>query len=958
MRVRILGGGVAGLATALALEERTGVTDIVVYERMGSESAAHESGHGVMLMQNGVRALRAMGADVGLRSATPLSRMWLQDSNGVLLRTEALKDVYCVTRASVVNGLRNRLRHTRIVYGAAVTRVDLDAGLVGQVVFQDGTTLDASQADLFVGSEGIGSPMWSALNPGQVRGRSRVWELVTTTELPDFAARLGKTFLKTMFADRGAAFGLLAPTAHQVIGFVQLDRMRWPVPDRTASHTEIRALLTSVLAGAPDPIPEWLSKVDLSSFHIWQPADADLPEHAHAANAALVGDAFHPLLPFTSQGVCSALEDALVLADAVGARRAGGLSTALERYARARKDEVMPFLDGGRRILANFVDPRRVLTHSYVDGAASSLGVHLGLTADSLRHLFAALDTDGNGALSPSELARALELFEIELSPTERVAFLAHLDSDGNGSVDPDEFVEALGGIGETTALVRRIRDRLSPRKISLTTLEARARQLMNLLDADGDRAVGGDELDAAMRLLGMDVSPGAGGAAMRALDLNGDGRVSTDELRGALTRDEAPASVTRIVHDLVPASNDDGDPWFAHHRVDLGLLRQRSYNYRWAEQAPGVIPLSAADLDLPIAEPIVEAIQRYVAGGIFPYGPAEGLPELRAAAASHLRARRQMPCTTSEIFVANSAASALYLTAQFAMDVPRAEAIIPDPVDFLLERSVVAAGGTVRRFPMRARADGSYGFDIDEVEALIRPGRTRLLGVCNPHNPLGRVWSRAELEQLAQLAIKHDLWIMADEVWSDIIHAPNVFTAMSSLGPEVARRTFTTLGFSKGYGLAGLRLGLLVTPDATKMSRIVGLSHADETAYGVSTLSQVAGTAALEHGGEWLARFVLHLTSQRDLAVSRLNAIPGVRCHTPEGTFVVFPDVSALTDDVDGLVTRLREEHKVAVVPGSPRFFGPSAAGHIRLALATSRTVLSVGLDRVENGLRSLRDG
>jgi aspartate/methionine/tyrosine aminotransferase len=135
-----------------------------------------------------------------------------------------------------------------------------------------------------------------------------------------------------------------------------------------------------------------------------------------------------------------------------------------------------------------------------------------------------------------------------------------------------------------------------------------------------------------------------------------------------------------------------------------------------------------------------------------------------------------------------------------------------------------------------------------------------------------------------------------------------------------------------------------------------MALAHAEDTAYGVSTISQVAGAAAYELGDEWLERFVAHLQRRRDQAVARLAAIPGVRCAVPEGTFVAFPDVSRLGVDSDELAGWLLERHDVAVVPGSRAFFGPGAAGHLRLSFATSREILAEGLDRIAAGLRSAR--
>ena len=189
----------------------------------------------------------------------------------------------------------------------------------------------------------------------------------------------------------------------------------------------------------------------------------------------------------------------------------------------------------------------------------------------------------------------------------------------------------------------------------------------------------------------------------------------------------------------------------FADHRVDLATLRRRAHNFRWAEVEPDVIPLTAADSDFPIADVIREAIVDYVGAGYLSYGPARGLPEFRGAVAETLCRRRRIPCGAESVFAANSAASAMYLVARAVLQ-PGDEVLIPDPVDFLFERSVVAAGGVVRRFPIRMAGDHSV--DPSEVAARIGP-RTRMISVCNPHNPLGRVWTRDELATIVGLQVQ-----------------------------------------------------------------------------------------------------------------------------------------------------------------------------------------------------------
>jgi aminotransferase len=385
----------------------------------------------------------------------------------------------------------------------------------------------------------------------------------------------------------------------------------------------------------------------------------------------------------------------------------------------------------------------------------------------------------------------------------------------------------------------------------------------------------------------------------------------------------------------------------FADENVNLALLRKRAYNGRWAMQPPDVIPLTAADPDFPVAPEIRAAIKDYVDDGLLGYGPAEGLPEFRETMARVVAGRKGIGCTPELILPTDSAAAGMFLIARYALS-PGDEAIVFDPVDFLFGQAVDAAGGkrVYSRVDKVART-----FDLDGLRALITP-RTRLICLCNPHNPLGRVMTREELSAIGQLAVQHNLTIMSDEIWSDIVYPPHTHTSMASLSPEIAGRTITVFGLSKTFGLAGLRIGFVVAPNAGVYERLVELSQVRTTAAGVTTLSQVAAVAAYEQCWYWADAFLAHLTEMREYVAERLGAIPGVNCHIPEGTYVLFPDITGLGMSSGETADYLLKKARVAVVPGLPRWFGPGAEGNIRLCFSTSRGILTEALDRIERAL------
>jgi aspartate/methionine/tyrosine aminotransferase len=387
----------------------------------------------------------------------------------------------------------------------------------------------------------------------------------------------------------------------------------------------------------------------------------------------------------------------------------------------------------------------------------------------------------------------------------------------------------------------------------------------------------------------------------------------------------------------------------FDPNLVDLTVLRKRAYNLRWATVPEGVIPLTAADPDTPCAPEIAEAIARFAKDRYFCYGPPEGLNEFRESLACYYQIKRQIPASPSWIFPVDSAAFGIYLTCKAFLS-PGDEAILFDPVDFLFRYSIEAAGAT----PVPYALPPGAGLDIGRMEALITP-KTRLICLCNPLNPTGKVFTEKELLLLGELACKHDLLLLSDEIWSDIVFSPHVYTSIASLHEEIRRRTITITGFSKSYGLAGLRVGAIMASDGQRYQRLFDASLHSSTVHGTNVIGQVAATTALRDCGGWLAAFVQHLQSMRDLCVHRLNGINGFRCLTPEGCYVAFADVAATGRSSREMQELLLEKARVAVVPGLPEWFGKGADGYIRLSFATTREILTDALDRIKNTIQHL---
>ena len=389
----------------------------------------------------------------------------------------------------------------------------------------------------------------------------------------------------------------------------------------------------------------------------------------------------------------------------------------------------------------------------------------------------------------------------------------------------------------------------------------------------------------------------------------------------------------------------------FTNENIKFDVLRQRAYNMRWAEQDADVIPLTAADHDFPCAPEVVQALQDYIKEGYFTYTPHRGFPSFKKAIAKAMKERKNEDVNPDFVLPIDSAARGMKVIADAVLQ-PGDEVIVFDPVDFLFRTSMESAGAKVILFPTNLQSDC---VSLEGLEDYITP-KTKMLGFCNPHNPMGMLYKKEDLDYLLRLSEKYGFYIMNDEIWSDMIYPECEFTSLLHFGAERNARTLTVYGFSKTFGLAGLRIGCVYTMNQEMYDRVVKASLVDTTIGGIDALSQIAGEAALKYGFPRVDAFRAQIAENRDYALARIEKMPGIKCHKP--TFVLFPDITGTGWDPVDLIDVLKEKYRVALVPGGARFFGPGSEGHIRICLSTSREVLEEGLNRLEACLNDIASG
>lgn len=390
----------------------------------------------------------------------------------------------------------------------------------------------------------------------------------------------------------------------------------------------------------------------------------------------------------------------------------------------------------------------------------------------------------------------------------------------------------------------------------------------------------------------------------------------------------------------------------FTDENINLEVLKKKAFNYRWAEVPEGCIPLTAADPDYPCAEPIKKAMMDYIQDGYFSYTPKLGLEEFRQSFADYASSRKNEPVDPDMVLPVDSAARAMYIIAEAFLK-PGDEMIVFDPCDYLFRESCIHAGGIPVSYPA-ALDPVSRTMDLTHLEEYITP-KTKMLGLCNPHNPYGLVYTKQELDYIMTICEKHDLYIMNDEIWSDIIFPDAQYNSIYCLGKERCSRVLSVFGYSKTFGLAGLRIGSLYATDPECFRKLVEASDVLSTAGGATSISQVAAVAAMNDTKDWYDELILHLTKNRDYAVDFINRIPCLKAYKPQATYLLYVDISELGMSGEEFTDYLKEKVNLAIIPGGHKFFGDQSEGHVRICFATGSGILKEGLERLKLGMKYL---
>ena len=349
------------------------------------------------------------------------------------------------------------------------------------------------------------------------------------------------------------------------------------------------------------------------------------------------------------------------------------------------------------------------------------------------------------------------------------------------------------------------------------------------------------------------------------------------------------------------------------------------------------VISLGIGEPDFVTPEPILQAGIRSLQAGETHYTSNAGMLELRRALAKHLQHRYQVRFDPEdEIVITVGVSEALYLAMTALLD-PGDEVIIPTPCFVAYQAEVSLAGGVPVEVPSRVEED--FQLRPEAIEAALTP-RTKAILIGYPNNPTGAVASRETLLALGRIAEAHDLIVVSDEIYDQLVYGvPHVcFPAL----PGMKARTILLGGFSKDYAMTGWRIGYAAGP----ADLIQGLNRVHQyTIMCAPTVAQVAALEALESGQEHVERMRAAYDRRRKLIVAGLNEI-GLPTFEPRGAFYAFPSIAPTGMDDETFSQQLLAEERVAVVPGSA--FGAGGEGFVRCSYATAYEKIEEALERI----------
>lgn len=374
----------------------------------------------------------------------------------------------------------------------------------------------------------------------------------------------------------------------------------------------------------------------------------------------------------------------------------------------------------------------------------------------------------------------------------------------------------------------------------------------------------------------------------------------------------------------------------------DRVIDRRQSDSTKWHVYGPEVLPLWTADMDFRVPEPVVDALRARAEHGVFGY--CYEPPELRDVLVERLarlygwRVEPEAILFETGVLVGFQRVCRMVAAADDGV-------LVQPPVYPPIFGAPRHNGSIHQEAPLVMRADGRWEIDFDAFEAAATD-RTRVLILCNPHNPVGRVFGRADLERLAEICLRRGILICSDEIHCDLLFAGHRHVPVASLDPEVARRSVTLMAPSKTFNLPGLRCSFAIIPDPALRRRFGGGRDFSD----INIMGLVAALAAYRDGQDWLDQVLAYLQANRDFVADYVQReLPGIEMAVPEATYLAWMDCRQ-----SGIAGSPQEfflgRARVALHDGA--WFGTRGDGFVRLNFGCPRSTLIEALERMKAAL------
>jgi cystathionine beta-lyase len=379
----------------------------------------------------------------------------------------------------------------------------------------------------------------------------------------------------------------------------------------------------------------------------------------------------------------------------------------------------------------------------------------------------------------------------------------------------------------------------------------------------------------------------------------------------------------------------------------DRVIDRRASDSNKWRKYPADVLPLWVADMDFPSPPAVVQALRTRVDQGFFGYLMEK--PELHEAVAERVAKRYGWRVSPDAVVLLPGVIAGFNLALR-ALTSPGDGLLVQTPVYPPILRAAGNHGLVREEHALTCGGGGRYTVDLDAFARALGP-HTRAFLLCNPHNPVGRVFERTELESMAAACARRDVWIVADEIHCDLLLDGRRHVPIATLSPEIEARTITFMAPSKTFNLPGLKCAVAIIPNAAVRERLA--AAVADLVPKINVLGHTAAVAAYRQGDPWLEALLRYLEANRDFLAKEVpQRLPGGTLTPAEATYLAWLDCRDARVPFGDPYTFFLERGRVALNDG--RLFGPGGEGFVRLNFGCPRPLLVEGLERMARALSS----